>query len=232
MKVKKDHIQNKIIINHISRFLGYKFKNIDLLTQSLTHSIKKSEFSILNNQRLEFLGDRVLGLIIAEIIYYKFLKENEGQLAKRFSELVSKKILVKISKKIELEKLIIMKNSIKKSQITDSIIADVLEALICAIYIDSNFGEVRKIISSLWLSEIEQQINPPDNPKSKLQEWCLANKIQIPEYIVISKEGPDHKPQFTVELTIEKYFSYIAKGNSIQDAEIKIARYFLKKLND
>lgn len=231
MKIRKDNIQNKIIFNHILRFLGYKFKNFDLLTQSLTHSIKKSGFPILNNQRLEFFGDRVLGLIIAEMIYYKFRNENEGQLAKRFSELVSKKILVKISKKIELEKLILIKNSLKKkSQITDSMTADVLEALICAIYIDSNFGEVRKIISSLWLSEIEQQIDPPDNPKSKLQEWCLANKIETPKYVVISKEGPDHKPQFTVELTIEKYLSYTAKGNSIQEAEIKIAKYFLKKI--
>tara|TARA_X000000950_G_C13865940_1_gene640727 strand:+ start:526 stop:1224 length:699 start_codon:yes stop_codon:yes gene_type:complete len=232
MEIKNTDNQNNRTSDHIYKFLKYNFKNFKLLNQSLTHSLKQSDPLIGNNQRLEFLGDRVLAIIIAKLIFIEFPNENEGQLSKRFSELVSKRILVKISKSIKLDKLIQMKNLTIKPQYTESMLADTMEALICAIFLDSDLNEAEKIVKNLWLPEIKLQIHPPDNPKSKLQEWCLGNKIEIPDYIIVDKEGPDHKPEFTVRLTLNKHLSHTAKGKSIQEAEIKVARNILKRLND
>lgn len=232
MKIKKTKNKKSNLSNHIFEFTGYNFRNEALLKLSLTHSLNKPNSLISNNQRLEFLGDRVLGIIVAKLIYDKFPNENEGQLSKRFSELVSKKVLAKISKFLELQKLIQINNSLKNEYITESIIADTLEALICAIFLDSDFDETQKIVKKLWIPEVNLQIYPPDNPKSKLQEWCLEKKINLPEYTVISKEGPDHKPKFTVKLTIRNLLSHTSEGKSIQEAEIKAAKVIVNKLNE
>ena len=232
MKIKQTKNKKSNLSTHIFEFTGYNFRNLYLLKLSLTHSLNKSNSLISNNQRLEFLGDRVLGVIVAKLIYDKFPNENEGQLSKRFSELVSKKTLVKISKLLDLKKLIQINNSLKNEYITESIIADTLEALISAIYLDSNISETQRIVKKLWMPEVNLQIYPPDNPKSKLQEWCLGKKINPPEYTVISKKGPDHKPKFTVKLTIRNLLSHISQGNSIQEAEIKAAKVIVNKLNE
>ena len=207
---------------------NYTFLDNGLLRLALTHSNSKKE-KMINNERLEFLGDRVLGLVIANKVYKKFKYENEGQLSKRYSELVSKKTLVKIAEKICLkEHLVTNKSSLSK--ITNSMIADSMEALIAAIFLDSNLGKTNKVILSLWKEEIDSQINPPDNPKSKLQEWCLKNKESLPVYEIINKEGPDHEPLFTVTLEIKNLINTSGKGKSIQLAEIDAAEKGIKEI--
>ncbi len=209
--------------------LNYQFKNIDLLKQALLHSekIKSND----TNERLEFLGDRVLGLVIAQEIYKKYPNENEGELSKRFSELVSKNSLVKIGKKINLEKYIITRSILNnKKSITESIIADSLEAIFAAIFHDSNYKKIKKVILTLWDSEIEKQKCPPINPKSRIQEWCLRNKESFPVYKVLKKKGPDHSPIFTVSLNIKNSFSTNASGKSIQEAEFAAAKKAIKYL--
>ena len=222
-------LENNFLI--ISEELKYKFKNLDLLKLALTHSTKQKLDNFSTNERLEFLGDRVLGLVISNEIYYRFPLESEGELAKRFSELVSKKTLIKVAKKINLEKFIITKSSQKKKiSITDSILADTLEAIFAAIFIDSNFLTTQKIITELWNLEINRQKNPPMNPKSMIQEWCLKNKGPFPKYDLLKKKGPDHQPLFTVSLTIKNILSTNGKGKSIQEAEFMAAKKAVKSL--
>ena len=157
-------LENNFLI--ISEELKYKFKNLDLLKLALTHSTKQKLDNFSTNERLEFLGDRVLGLVISNEIYNRFPLESEGELAKRFSELVSKKTLIKVAKKINLEKFIITKSSQKKKiSITDSILADTLEAIFAAIFIDSNFLTTQKIITELWNLEINRQKKSSDESK-------------------------------------------------------------------
>ena len=215
--------------NKTLKISNYTFSNYDLLKLALTHSNKRKKMN--NNERLEFLGDRVLGLIIANKIYKKFKFENEGELSKRYSELVSKKTLVKIAEKICLrDHLIINKTSLKIDKITNSMLADSMEALIAAIFLDSNLDSTSKIILSLWNEEIDNQMYPPDNPKSKLQEWCLKRKESLPVYEIINKEGPDHDPLFTVKLEIKNLISTYGKGKSIQVAEINAAENGIKEI--
>ena len=147
---------------------------------SLIHSSYDEKNKILNYERLEFLGDRVLGLIISELLFEKFPLEKEGELSKRFSNLVSKKTLVKISHNINLSDLILTSKSYsQKYRITDSMLADSLEALIGAIFLDSNYKKVKEVVKSLWKEKMNTQIQPPNNPKSQLQEWCLTNKKKL-----------------------------------------------------
>ena len=215
----------------ISEEFNYKFKNLELLKLALTHSTKLKLDNFSTNERLEFLGDRVLGLVIANEIYNRFPLESEGELAKRFSELVSKKTLIKVAKKIHLEKFIITKSlQNKKKTITDSILADTLEAIFAAIFIDSNFLITQKIIIELWNLEIIKQKIPPMNPKSVIQEWCLKNKGPFPKYNLLKKKGPDHQPLFTVSLTIKNILSTNGKGKSIQEAEFMAAKKAIKSL--
>ena len=222
----KNH-EKKLVKIFCERF-DYTFKDSDLFRLALTHS-KSSKENYLNNERLEFLGDRVLGFVIAEELYNKFKHENEGQLSKRFSSLVNKSSLSKIAKKLNLNELILTKK-VPYEEITDSMISDCLEAIIAAIFLDSNFKNIKKIILNLWKNEIEFQKEPPNNPKSFIQEWCSKKKISPPEYKILKKDGPDHKPIFKVELNIKNFINISASGNSKREAEIEVAKLAISKL--
>ena len=142
--------------------LQYIFNDPQILSRALTHRSHSSE----NYERLEFLGDRVLGLVIAELVFKKHYKEKEGELSKRFSDLVSKKTLIKIAKRIDLE--VMIKTSREygyKIKVTESMLADSLEALIGAIFLDSDFIMVKDIVQKLWKEVINEQATPPNNPK-------------------------------------------------------------------
>ena len=222
---------NNLNIDSICKKLQYNFKNNDHLKLALTHSSYEEKKETQNYERLEFLGDRVLGLAIAEIIYKKFPTENEGELAKRFSDLVKKKALINISKEIGLEGNIRTSKEYKtKIKITDSMLADSLEAVLGAIFLDSNYETVLKIIKGLWNEKLSIQLLPPNNPKSFLQEWCLEKKGQIPIYSTLNKKGPDHEPIFTVQLVIKNFIKVQAEGSSKQEAEINAAKILLLKI--
>ena len=224
---------NSLKTNLISKKLKYSFKNKNYLELALTHSSYEEKNKTLNYERLEFLGDRVLGLAIAQIIYMKFPMEKEGELAKRFADLVSKKTLINISKKIGLEENIrTSKEYKKKIKITESMLSDSLEAILGAIFMDSDYETVSKIISELWDTKLSFQLFPPNNPKSLLQEWCLGKKMSMPVYTVLTKKGTDHKPTFTIELVIDSFIKVQADGLSKQEAEIKAASKVLLKINN
>tara|TARA_B100000989_G_scaffold281384_1_gene245546 strand:- start:165 stop:845 length:681 start_codon:yes stop_codon:yes gene_type:complete len=222
---------NKGKLDNLFRKLRYNFKNITFCENALTHSSYGIKNKKKNYQRLEFLGDRVLGLIISESIFNRFKNEEEGKLSKRFSDLVRKKTLIEVAKEIELQNILnTSKEYINKIKITDSMLADSLEALIGAIYIDSNFEEVKKVVLNLWSKKLSSQQKPPVDAKSFLQEWCLSRKKKIPIYNILKKKGPDHEPIFLIELKIENFKKVQGVGSTKKKAEINAAQKIIKKI--
>jgi ribonuclease-3 len=208
-----------MIINYqnLENKLNLKFKNNTLLSQSLTH---KSFDSINNNEKFEFLGDRVLGLIIAKKLLELYPEEREGVLDKKFASLVNKKRCLEIAKKIELEKYILVLNpKNKKIEIEDKIVADCLEALIGAIYLDKGLNFTEKFILNLWSDHITASIITQIDAKTKLQEYSLKIFKVLPIYKLISNTGPRHKPLFKVAVKLKNTKFFTAEGTSKKDAE-------------
>ena len=168
--------------------INYSFTDLQLLKVSLTHSSFHEKKNNINYQRLEFLGDRVLGLVIADLLFEKFPEEKEGELSKRFSDLVNKKTLVHIANLIELEQLIIVAKELDDPfQITDSMLADSTEAIIGAIFLDSNYNNVKKVIKLLWNSQIEDQKIPPENQSGELSLRYIYKIVNDVDNIKILK---------------------------------------------
>jgi ribonuclease-3 len=219
MKIDYLSLQKKIKVN---------FKNKDLLIRSLTH---KSFDRVNNNEKVEFLGDRVLGLVIAKKLLEIYPDEREGILDKKFASLVNKKTCLEIAKKIELQKYILTLNAEKKrSTIEDKVLADSCEALIGSIYLDKGFNVVEKIILDLWSSKIKESINTQVDSKTKLQELSLKRYKKLPIYKLISNTGPRHKPLIKVGVKLVQTKFYIAEGKSKKDAEQNAATICLKDI--
>ncbi len=213
----------------LTRKIKYEFQNESLLIRALTHSSYKKR--VQNYEKLEFLGDRVLGLIISKKILSTFEKDSEGNLAKKLSLLVCKETLVKISDKINLKKYLKTSKEISNSSFK-SIKANSMEALIGAIFLDSNYTTVERVILRLWKNEIEKIDLSNHDPKSRLQEWCLRTRKKLPVYKCVGKKGPEHDPEFTFSVTFDKKFFATGKGKNKQDAEINAASILLKKIEE
>ena len=206
--------------------IGYEFRNLKLLEIALTHSsYNKNE----NYERLEFLGDRVLGLVISTKIYNKSQTDKEGILAKKLSILVCKETLIKIADSLNILKFLKISKDIKGSSL-NSIKANSLEGIIGAIYLDSGYKKTESIINKLWRKQIEDLDLTHHDPKSRLQEWCLKNEKKLPEYDFISKKGPEHEPQFTIRVKYNELLFAIGQGKNKQVAEINAAKNLLKKI--
>ena len=201
----------------LEKNIGTSFKNKELLKRSLTH---KSYNKIINNEKIEFLGDRVLGLVIAKKLLEIYPDEKEGIIDKKFASLVNKKTCLEIAKNIQLEKFVLTFNPKKENlKIEDKVIADCCEALIGAIYLDKGFSIVEKIILELWKKKIKESIITQIDAKTKLQEFSLKKFKKLPTYKVISNTGPRHKPIFKVAVKLQNSKFYIAEGSSKKDAE-------------
>ena len=212
----------------LEKKINIKFKNKDLLTQSLTH---KSFDSNKNNEKIEFLGDRVLGLVIAKKLLEMYPDEKEGILDKKFASLVNKYTCLEIAKKINLEKYILTFNpKNKKIKIEDKIISDSCEALIGAIYLDKGFNSAEKVILDLWQKNIKKSIITQIDAKTKLQELALKIFKKLPSYKLISNTGPRHKPLFKVGVKLPNTKYFISSGKSKKDAEQNAAIECLKSL--
>ena len=196
----------KIDYSKLEKKIEVTFKNKYLLIQSLTH---KSFDKKKNNEKIEFLGDRVLGLVIAKKLLEIYPNEKEGILDKKFASLVNKKTCLEIAKKIELKKYILILNSKnKKYSIEDKVLADSCEALIGAIYLDKGFLIVEKMILELWSKKIRDSVITQIDAKTKLQELSLKKYKKLPIYKLISNTGPRHKPLFKVGVKLynTKYY--------------------------
>ena len=207
----------KISSTILEKKLKLKFYDPKILIKSLTH---KSYDSLNNNEKIEFLGDRVLGLVIAKKLLEIYPDEREGILDKKFASLVNKRKCLEIAKKIELQKYILVFNpKNKKIVIEDKVIADCLEALIGAIYLDKGINFVEKFILNLWNEHINASVVTEIDAKTKLQEYSLKMFKTLPIYRLISNTGPRHKPLFKVSVKLKNTRIFTAEGSSKKDAE-------------
>ena len=207
----------KINYSNLEKKINIKFKDKNLLIRSLTH---KSYDKINNNEKIEFLGDRVLGLVIAKKLLEIYPEEKEGVLDKKYASLVNKKTCLQIAKNINIDKYILTSNSEnKKIKIEDKVIADSCEALIGAIYLDKGLNVVESLILTLWKKNIKESIVTQIDSKTKLQEFSLKEFKKLPTYKIISNTGPRHKPVFKVGVKLPNTKFYIAEGTSKKDAE-------------
>ena len=221
------------MINNFENFeksLNIKFKNSSLLLEALTHKSANNKF---NNEKLEFLGDRVLGLVVAYLIFNKFKNYDEGNLSKKLSFLVQREFLYNIACKINLKNFLKFNYQKQSSAILNkSILADSIESLIGAIYLDGGYEKSFLFIKRFWSSHLDTIINEEVDPKSKLQEFNQKKYKKLPEYKLIKKEGTPHSPQFTISLNAMDFKNIKAKGSSIREAEKKAAKKILKLLNE
>ena len=214
--------------HNLEKKIGISFKNKDLLIRSLTH---KSFDKDNNNEKIEFLGDRVLGLVIAKKLLEIYPLEKEGILDKKFASLVNKKTCLDIAKKINLQNYILTFNSkIKKNIIEDKVLADSCEALIGSIYLDKGINVVEKIILKLWNDHIKGSVITQIDAKTKLQELSLKKFKRLPIYKLISNTGPRHKPVFKVAVKLMNTKFYTAQGKSKKDAEQNAAILCLQNI--
>ena len=219
MKINYAALEKKIKCN---------FKNKDLLIKSLTH---KSFNKDNNYEKLEFLGDRVLGLIIAKKLLEIYPNEREGILDKKFASLVNKKTCLEIAKKIDLHKYVLTFNvKNRKNLIEDKVLADCCEALLGSIYLDKGFIIVEKVILNLWSSNIKDSVVTQIDAKTKLQEFSLKRYKRLPIYKLISNSGPRHMPIFKVAVKLQDTKFYTAQGKSKKDAEQNAAILCLQNI--
>lgn len=220
MKINYENLQKKINI---------RFKDKKLLIRSLTH---KSYDKDNNNEKIEFLGDRVLGLVIAKKLLEIYPGEKEGILDKKFASLVNKKTCLEIANRINLDKYIQTFNPRNKYvKIEDKIVADGCEALIGAIYLDKGFSTVENFILNLWKIKIKDSIITQIDAKTKLQEFSLNKYKKLPTYKIISNTGPRHKPIFKVGVKLLDSKFFISEGTSKKDAEQNAAILCLESKN-
>ena len=220
-----------INIKKIQLNLNYKFHNKYLLLDALTHTSFLNKKKEIKFERLEFLGDRVLGLAISDTLYEMFPNESEGDLAKRLAVLVSGKTLAEIAIKIKLQDFILVADNITfKSGENNSILSDSMEAVIGAVFLDSDYKTALIFIKNIWKEIILKYSSPPQDPKSLLQELAMAKKYSMPLYGNYSKEGPDHAPVYKVKVSIDNIGKSYGKGFSKKEAERIAAISLLKTI--
>jgi ribonuclease III len=216
------------IHSKLETHIGYAFSDTTLLARALTHA---SMHDALDNERMEFLGDRMLGLAMADLLYRAYPDEDEGHLAKRHTALVQKQALVRVSHDIDLGGFLRLSagemraGGLKK----DTILADALEALIGAIFIDGGYAAAAGFIEKFWAPLLNTQATPPQDAKTTLQEWAQAKGLALPEYKMIGKSGADHAPVFDVEVTVETLGSVRATASSKRAAEKEAAVKMLER---
>ncbi len=213
----------------LEKIIKYNFKKIDLLKKALTH---KSYDNSINNEKLEFLGDRVLGLVISEKLLEKYPDEKEGIIDKKFANLVNKKTCSLIAKKINLKKFILLGPSHKKlERSTEKISSDCLEALVGAIYLDNGLKSAEKFIFTFWNEFLIKSTITLIDSKTKLQEFSLKKFKVLPKYFFFKNTGPDHRPSFKTEVQIPNSKKITGTGSSKKNAQQNAAFKLLKILN-
>ena len=220
-------------IRSFERRLGYEFSNLSLLVEALTHSSIASDFR-KDNQRLEFLGDRVLGLVMAEALLEIDQTAPEGTLAPRFNALVRKETCAEVARQIELGSVLKIGRSemVSGGRRKDALLGDGMEAVIAAIYKDGGFEIAKTIIIKLWGDRIKNVKVDARDAKTMLQEWAQARGQNPPNYEVISRSGPDHAPDFLVKVILASGETSEAMAGSKRQAEQMAAKALLQKIGE
>lgn len=211
--------------SNLQKRIGYSFRDVSLLEAALTHASLQKDTG--DNERLEFLGDRVLGLVLADLLYRVHMDENEGDLARRHAALVRQEALATVAQNLNLAAD--LRAAAGTAVQPAAVMADAAEALIGAIYLDGGFAAAEKFITLQWQDLLAKQPLPPEDPKTALQEWAQKNGRPLPVYTILSRSGADHTPIFTVEVKVEGLGSAEAVAANKRAAEKDAAALLLAK---
>lgn len=218
-----------VVAERIHAITGHKFRDAELAQTALTHSsaLRASR----NNERLEFLGDRVLGLVVAEMLFTLFPDASEGDLAVRLAALVSADTCAEIALEIGLDSHMHTDSALRSAggRRSRSVLADAMEALIAAVYLEAGLETARDFVLRYWKPKAESAARLPRDSKTELQEWVVRFNGERPVYAVVGREGPDHEPIFTVALSVPGFEPVHATGRSKQSAERAAATAFLTR---
>ena len=220
-------------LQRFSERIGYHFKDEGLLRQALTHASAANKKDH-DNQRLEFLGDRVLGLAISQALFEADRSAREGQLAPRFNALVRKEACAEVAEQVGLGDALMLGRSEMRSggRRKVALLGDAMEAVIAAVYLDAGFPTTQALILRLWGGRIFTAQERASDPKSSLQEWAQARGLPTPVYTDISRSGPDHQPVFIVEATLENGHAARGEAASKKMAQVQAAAALLDKIKD
>ncbi|MGI3166627.1 ribonuclease III [Pseudooceanicola sp. 200-1SW] len=213
--------------------LGHEFARPELMLRAVTHS-SVSSATRPDNQRLEFLGDRVLGLVMAEALLFEDKGASEGQLAPRFNALVRKEACAEIAREIDLGAVLKLGRSEQMSggRRKQALLGDAMEAVIAAVYLDAGFDAAKQMILRLWGQRIRDVEEDARDPKTALQEWAQARRLPPPAYVETAREGPDHAPVFTIAARLQTGEEAQAQASSKRAAEQAAAARLLARLED
>lgn len=216
---------------YLENKINYSFSDHAILKQALTHRSVSSDHTRGNNERLEFLGDRVLGNIIADMLYKEDPKASEGKLAKKFTSMVRRETLVKVADQINLANFIIVSSheKAKDIQFSQTVLSDACEALIGAIYLDGGFSAAYDFVKRFWLVHQMDDSSAIKDFKSALQEWVQARGLPLPTYTVRSEEGLAHDPEFIMEVKVEGFEIVCGRGKNKRDASQNAAQIFFER---
>lgn len=219
----------------LQKALGYTFKNKVILTSALTHASIQidSDSCMEDNERLEFLGDRVLGLVVSAMLMKALPKAKEGELARRYNSLVRRKTCAEIGFDLELGEYLILSTGEERSggRQKMTIIANAMEALLGAVFLDGGYAKAEQLIEKLWSNKLDAGASIQLDAKTALQEWVQGQGFDLPIYKKVDRKGPDHKPQFVVEVTVEGLGEGRGEGSSIRTAEQRAATDLLCREN-
>ncbi|MCG8509641.1 MAG: ribonuclease III [Rhodospirillales bacterium] len=221
-------------LDRLEAVIGYQFVDRELLVEALTHSslAKNHSRQLASNERLEFLGDRVVGLIVSRMLFERFPHEDEGALARRHAELVRKETLSRVAESLGLARFLRLSRGEEDAggRKNPAILADAMEAVLAAVYLDGGLTPAEHLIRAQWRGLIEEDLTPPKDAKTGLQEWAQARSLPLPEYREVSREGPPHAPVFSVEVAVRDIEPQTAVGPSKRAAEQAAARALLDRL--
>ena len=214
-------------LNNLQKKINIKFKNLNYLKKSITH---KSYDPLKNYEKLEFLGDRILGFVISKKLIELYPDQKEGILDKKLASLVNKNKCLEVAKFIGLEKFILVGNKGSKAKVENKIIADSIESLIGAIYYDKGFEVSEKFILNMWKNFINLSLDTIVDSKTKLQEYSLKKFKSLPIYKLVSSSGPRHKPKFTISVKLKDTKLHEGTGDSKKKAEQSAAKKLLDNI--
>jgi ribonuclease-3 len=208
--------------------LGHEPKNLSLFELALTHSSVGAE----SYERLEFLGDRVLGMVIARALYERYPEEPEGKLSRRYNVLVARETCAGIGRELGLPALIRLGKQAREDHASQSenVVGDVVEALIGALLLDGDIEAAQRFVLKTWSPYLEGQVRAPEHPKSALQELAAARGFKAPVYEVVARTGAHHAPRFTIRVSVPRLGEASADGSSKQEAETAAAEALLSQL--
>ncbi len=212
--------------------LGHRFRQAELLKRALTHP-SAADTPAASYERLEFLGDRVLGLIVADLLIAGFPDEPEGALAKRLAALVRRETLAQVAKSLGLSDHLILARAEREAgeAVNPALLADSCEAVIAALYLDGGLEAARGFVVPYWMPLIEADLKPPQDPKTTLQEWAQGRGLPLPVYRELRRDGPAHEPRFTVEVSVTGQEPAHGEGGSKRLAEQTAAGRLLARLD-